>query len=53
MKREENESYEDYRKRRIKSQKALKVYLKGRVLWNSSVQGTYYNPNKMEKGKSK
>jgi hypothetical protein len=40
MKRLENESYEEYRERRIKAQKALKIYLKGRVVWPSKILGT-------------
>jgi len=41
MKREPDESYEKYREPRLKAQKALKEYLKGRVWWNSYMRGTY------------
>jgi len=41
MKRRDGESYEDYRTRRKGEQKALKVYLKGRLYWDSSKRGTY------------
>ena len=41
MKRQENESFKDYRERRKKEQKNLKKYLKGRVWWYSKIQGTY------------
>ena len=44
MKREEDESYEDYRKRRVLHQKKLKKYLKGRVFWNSYILGAYRRP---------
>lgn len=41
MKREEGESFEAYKKRRAKEQRNLKIYLKGRVWWDSKILGTY------------
>lgn len=36
--RKENETFEEYRENLKKEAKRLKIYLKGRVVWN---QGTY------------
>jgi hypothetical protein len=41
MKRRENESFEEYKKRRAVADKALKAYLKGKLFWDSSRRGTY------------
>lgn len=37
----EGEKYEDYKLRRKLAKQAIKQYLRGTVVWNSSVQGTY------------
>jgi len=49
MKRKEGEDFEDYRERRLKEQKRLKVYLRGRVFWDSKNLGTYRNPNRIHR----
>lgn len=41
MKRLIDESYKKYRERRIKAQKALKIYLRGHIWWDSKNLGTY------------
>ena len=38
MKRQDGESFEAYKERRRNANKALRVYLKGKVIWNN---GTY------------
>lgn len=43
MNRQVNESYEDYKVRRTQENKAVKEYLRGRLIWYSSKQGTYRN----------
>ena len=39
--RSANESFEDYKIRRKAGRTLLKQYLKGDIVWQSSVQGTY------------
>tara|TARA_R110002051_G_scaffold103198_1_gene174928 strand:- start:1013 stop:1177 length:165 start_codon:yes stop_codon:yes gene_type:complete len=39
--REENESFEDYKKRRKDNKEYLKFYLKGEIIWESKTEGTY------------
>jgi len=41
MKRLPDESYEKYREHRKEAQKNLKIYLKGRVWWDSYHLGPY------------
>ncbi len=41
MKRQPNEDYEKYRERRASANKALRIYLKGRLWWDSLNRGTY------------
>ena len=45
-KRRENESYEKYKENLKKESMLLKLYLKGRIWWQSHVRGTYYRGNK-------
>ena len=40
----EGETYEEYKVRRKLAKEAIKQYLRGTVVWNSSVQGTYIRP---------
>ena len=40
-KREENESYEDYKERRKRTNEIMRRRLKGFLFWNSSKRGTY------------
>lgn len=40
-KRGENESFEDFKKRRIMLNKIDRAILRGRWIWNSKAQGTY------------
>ena len=37
----ENESYEDYKKRREFTNYAVKQHLKGKLIWDSAIKGTY------------
>lgn len=39
MKRKDNESFEDYRERRKKTNKLVKSYCRGFLVWNSSKEG--------------
>lgn len=39
--RKPNETQEAFRSRRLEENKFEKVYLKGRLVWNSKKQGTY------------
>jgi len=39
MKRQEKESFEEYKKRRKEEQKKTKEMLKGRLVWLSKVEG--------------
>ena len=41
MKRKEGELFEAYKNRRAKAQRALKIYLKGRLWWDPKILGTY------------
>ena len=41
MQRKNNESYEDYKKRRKKANDDLKFKLKGEIFWESKRHGTY------------
>ena len=45
--RKEEETYEEYKKRRTEENKAIKMHLKGKKVWNSDKQGTYIK-NKQE-----
>tara|TARA_R110000751_G_scaffold38032_2_gene91599 strand:+ start:693 stop:863 length:171 start_codon:yes stop_codon:yes gene_type:complete len=40
-KREENETYQDYKKRRAENNKWLKFHLEGEIVWESKKDGTY------------
>ena len=40
-KREENETHEEYRKRRKDNNEWLKFYLNGEIFWESKREGTY------------
>ena len=40
-KRMENESFEDYKKRRKENKKRIKWHLKGEMIWESKIDGTY------------
>ena len=40
-KRKENESFEDYKKRRKEEKKKLKSRMKGKVVWESGKYGTF------------
>ena len=46
-KREENETYEDYKKRRKDNNEFLKFYLKGEIVWESKREGTYARNKKI------
>ena len=41
MKRLPEELYVKYRERRLKAQRALKIYLRGHIWWYSKNLGTY------------
>jgi hypothetical protein len=41
MKREKDESYEDYKKRRKEENQKQKLRTKGHLYWNSSTRGTF------------
>lgn len=41
MKREENESLEEYKERRKKNNEWTKFKLKGEIVWESKIDGTY------------
>lgn len=43
MKRLKDESFDDYKKRRIQDKLKTKKKLKGQVLWPSMLKGTYKN----------
>lgn len=42
--RKSDEIYEDYRKRLTEEQQVLTAKLKGKLVWNSTEQGTYVRP---------
>jgi len=46
--RKEEETYEEYKKRRTEENEAIESHLKGKKVWDSSKQGTYIK-NKQEK----
>jgi len=48
MKRKEDESFEQYWKRRKKQQLVDKAYAKGRLFWDSKTQGTYIKPKELD-----
>jgi len=43
-KRGKDETFEVYKERRKRETYYMKFYLKGRVIWNSSQNGTYRKP---------
>lgn len=49
MKREHDETYENYVARRKMLNKVCKQYLKGAIVWFSRIQGTYTNPARAER----
>ena len=45
MKRQKYESFSDYKDRRKKANKNLKIYLRGHLWWDSSNLGQYIRKN--------
>jgi len=46
MKRKPEESFEEYKKRRSNDSELTKIYLRGRLFWNSHDWGTYRKKDK-------
>ena len=40
-KRDDKETYDQYKERRLKNYERIKAYLKGDLVWESKIKGTY------------
>lgn len=53
MKRQENESFEAYKKRRKLKNEKLKKQIKGKIIWDNLEKGTHHTKSKREKERQK
>lgn len=49
IKRNEGESFADFKERRIIDNENTRISLKPKLFWDSYYQGTYVNPNKQSR----